>query len=232
MPLAMKWPAKLPKGLTVDAFVSHADLAPTLLEAAGLASPGGATGRSLLPVIEAVREGRAVEGRDAVFVERERHANVREGDVSYPSRAIRTEKYLYIRNLRPDRWPAGDPVLVHSVGPFGDVDGSPTKDLILDHRSDVNMKAPFRLAFEKRPAEELYDLEHDPQQLKNIAQNESYAAAKAGLRARLDRWMADTADPLAKDPGSGREPFDGYPYLGPPLREETKAARPKAKAQP
>ena len=66
-----------------------------------------------------------------MFLERERHAYVREGNLSYPSRAIRTQSYLYIRNLRPDRWPAGDPALVHSVGPYGDVDGSPTKDLML-----------------------------------------------------------------------------------------------------
>jgi N-sulfoglucosamine sulfohydrolase len=228
MPLAMKWPSKLPKGLTIDAFVSHADFAPTFLGAAGLATPDGTTGRSLLTLIEAVDNHRTVSGRDAVFLERERHANVREANQSYPSRAIRTEKHLYIRNLRPDRWPAGDPVLVHSVGPFGDVDGSPSKDLILDFRADLKFKAAYRLAFEKRPAEELYDLEHDPQQLKNVAHVESYASDKAKLRARLQQWMSDTADPLVNDSGAGREPFDDYPYLGPPLRDE----QPKVKARP
>ena len=222
MPLAMRWPSRLPRGMAVDAFVSLTDLAPTFLEAAGLPALAGMTGRSLLPLIEAVVHRRPVVDRDAVFLERERHANVRAGDVGYPSRAVRTEKFLYIRNLRPDRWPAGDPVLVHSVGPFGDVDGSPTKDLILDRRGDPAVKDAFRLAFEKRPAEELYDLEHDPDQVKDVARDEPHAAIKARLRARLDRWMVDTGDPLANDPGTGREPFDDYPYLGPPLRAESK----------
>lgn len=215
MPLALRWPSKLPKGKTIDSFVSLADLAPTILEAAGLSPVAEMTGRSLLPLIAGTAE--AASGRDAVFVERERHAQVRAGNLSYPSRAIRTAKHLYIRNLRPDRWPAGDPVLVHSVGPFGDVDGSPTKDQILDHRNETFFVPAFRLAFEKRPAEELYDLEHDPQELKNITGHDGYARIKADLRARLDRWMTETTDPLANDTGGGIEPFDAYPYVGPPL---------------
>jgi arylsulfatase A-like enzyme len=216
MPLAIRWPARVPRGVTVPQFVSHTDLAPTFLEAAGLKPSAPITGTSLLPLISAGRESRATAGRDAVFVERERHANFRERNASYPSRAIRTNKYLYIRNLRPDRWPAGDPVLVHSVGPYGDVDPSPTKDLILDHHAEQAIRPAFRLAFEKRPAEELYDLELDPQEVKNISGHEGYAAAKAELRARLDRWMTETGDPLA----SGSEPFDDYPYVGPPARAE------------
>ncbi len=220
MPLAIRWPRRLPKGLRIDAFVSHGDLAPTFLDAVCLKPPPTMTGRSLLPLISS---GRA-EGRDVVFLERERHANVRAGNLSYPCRAIRTEKYLYIRNLRPDRWPAGDPVLVHSVGPYGDVDGSPTKDLMLARRAEFPNH--YRLAFAKREAEELYELEHDPQQVKNIAHHEGYAAAKAGLRARLDRWMLVTADPLAADSGTDREPFDNYPYVGRP-EKGAPAARPR-----
>lgn len=212
MPLAIRWPERLHKGATVNSFVSHADLAPTILEAAGLKPLSEMTGRSLLPLIET---GTAA-GRDAVFVERERHAYTRPGGLSYPSRAILTNEYLYVRNLRPDRWPAGDPVLVHSVGPFGDIDGGPTKDQLLARRGEMGFAASFRLACEKRPAEELYDLAHDPHQLKNIAHHEGHAAAKADLRARLDRWMSDTADPLAHDAGTGRETFDDYPYVGPP----------------
>jgi N-sulfoglucosamine sulfohydrolase len=217
----VRWPSRLPKGVTVSAFVSHADLAPTFLKAAGLTPPSETTGRDLLPTIVPGTTTPPSPERDAVFLERERHANVRAGNLSYPCRAIRTTKFLYIRNLRPDRWPAGDPVLVHSVGPFGDVDPSPTKDLILDHRGELAFASPFRLAFEKRPAEELYDLEHDPFQLKNIAHHESYAAARADLRARLDRWMLATGDPLARDhEPPGREPFDDYPYVGPPVKPE------------
>jgi len=221
MPLAIRWPARWPRGLSVDEFVSHTDLAPTFLEAAGLKQIPAMTGKSLLPPV-AGGDATKPQPRDAVFLERERHANVREGNLSYPSRAIRTHKHLYIRNLRPDRRPAGDPVLVHSVGPFGDVDGSPTKDLILDRRDDPAIAPFFNKAFAKRPGEELYDLTIDPHQIKNLAADPAYAKVKAELRERLDRWQAETNDPLAKDTGEGREVFDDYPYVGPP---EKKPAR-------
>jgi len=86
---------------------------------------------------------------------------VRQGDLSYPARAIRTTEWLYIRNLRPDLWPAGDPEKWKAVGSFGDVDGGPSKEQLIARR-DQDLERFFRLAFEKRPAAELYDLARDP----------------------------------------------------------------------
>ena len=103
-----------------------------------------------------------------------------------------------------------------AVGPFGDVDASPTKDLILDRRDEPAFAEAFRLAFAKRPAEELYDLRDDPMQIKNIADHEGYARDKADLRAALDRWMAETADPRV-DPADDR--CDHYPYVGAPAKK-------------
>ena len=48
MPLAIRWPKRIPGGRTVDDFVNLTDLAPTFLEAAGLTPPEAMTGRSLL----------------------------------------------------------------------------------------------------------------------------------------------------------------------------------------
>ena len=75
-------------------------------------------------------------GRDRVFVERERHANVRRGDLSYPVRAIRTADYFTSGTSASDRWPAGDLQQYVAVGPFGDIDGGPSKSLLLDRQSD------------------------------------------------------------------------------------------------
>jgi N-sulfoglucosamine sulfohydrolase len=218
MPLAIRWPKRVPHGLTIPSFVGLADLAPTILHAAGLEPPAATNGRDL---IELTKGGPTPPpARSEIFFERERHANVRAGNLSYPCRAVRTQQHLYIRNLRPDRWPAGDPVLVHSVGPFGDVDPSPTKDLILDRRDDPLVRDAFRLAFAKRPAEELYDLQRDPYELTDLADDPAHASIKTDLRARLDRWMTSTADPLASDPDpSARELFDDYPYVGPPEKK-------------
>jgi arylsulfatase A-like enzyme len=206
-PFAVRWPARFSGGQTIDAFVNLADLAPTLLEVAGLKPLPEMTGQSLLPLLE----GKSQPGRDRVFVERERHANVRAGNLSYPARAVRTKDFLYIRNLRPDRWPAGDPEMWKAVGPFGDCDGSPSKEFILDHRDEPKAAKFFQLGFAKRPAEELYDLTKDPHQVDNVANRPEYAVLKTELRAALDRWMKETQDPRA---AGEADPWDSYPYFG------------------
>jgi arylsulfatase A-like enzyme len=207
VPLAIRWHGAVEAGRAIDAFVSLTDLAPTILEAAGLKPLEAMTGRSLLPLLRGQSQG----GRDRVFVERERHANVRRGDLSYPARAIRTSDYLYIRNFRPDRWPAGDPELYFAVGPFGDIDGGPSKSLLLDRRSDAESARYFQLATAKRPAEELYDLRRDPDQLVNVAGQAAHRDAQARLRRDLDRWLRETGDPRAT---ADDDRWDRFPYYG------------------
>ena len=211
-PLAARWPAKVKGGRTIDDFINLADIAPTFLEAAGIKPLPEMTGRSFLGLLTgAEKPGR----RSRTFVERERHANVRKGDLSYPARALRTKEFLYIRNLRPDRWPAGDPELHFAVGPFGDCDGSPTKDFILDRRADPAIARFFQLCFEKRPAEELYDLARDPHQIHNVAGRPEYAEAQKKLRGELERWRKETGDPRAT---ADDDRWDKYPYFGEPAK--------------
>ena len=211
MPLAVRLPGTVRPGTVLDAFVSLADVAPTVLDAAGLTPPEAMTARTMLPLLR----GQAQAARDRVFIERERHANVRRGDLSYPVRAVRTADYLYIRNFRPDRWPAGDPERHVAVGPFGDIDGGPTKSLLLERRDDPAIAPFFRLATAKRGAEELYDLRKDPHQLVNVAGTPAHAEAQARLRRTLDEWLRDTADPRAT---ADDDRWDGYPYYGQPAK--------------
>ena len=72
------------------------DLAPTILNLAGVEVPNQFTAESLLPILESNEEGMITEERDEVFIARERHAIAREDGVGYPGRAIRTLDYLYI----------------------------------------------------------------------------------------------------------------------------------------
>ena len=145
--------------------------------------------------------------------------NVRKGDLSYPVRAVRTDDWLYIRNLRPDRWPAGDPEMYVAVGPYGDIDGGPSKTLLLERRDDPAIARFFGLATAKRPAEELYDLRADPAQLNNVADDPNRAAAKARLRQMLDEWMRTTGDPRAT---TDDDRWDRYPYYGQPAKAPDK----------
>ncbi len=208
-PLAVLWPAKIKPGQVCDDFINLMDLAPTFMAAAGLKPLPQMTGRSFLGLLTGAEKPGS---RNTVFLERERHANVRAGDVGYPMRAIRTREFLYVRNLRPDRWPAGDPVAHKDpMRVFGDCDDGPTKHYILEHRTEPGMEKFFQLCFGKRPAEELYDLSKDPDEMNNVAAQADYSAARKQLRAQLDQWMKDTADPRAiKDD----DHWDSYPYFG------------------
>jgi len=207
MPLAIRWPKAIKGGKTIDALVSHVDFAPTFLEAAGVKPPEAMSGRSLIGVLG----GGSPAAFDRVFVERERHAQARAGNVGYPCRAIRTREHLYIRNFRPQRWPAGDPDLSFSQGTFSDIDRGPTKEFLLAHRDEARYAGLFQLACAKRPAEELYDVAADPWQMKNLAGDAKFAQVLERMRGELATWMAQTGDPRSK---GDTDVFDGYPYMG------------------
>ena len=221
IPLAMRWGKRLEAGRRVADFISLTDFAPTFLELAGLPVPEAMTGRAFVDVMTG--KPSAVP-RDHVFLERERHANVRKGDLSYPIRALRTRDFLYLWNLRPDRWPAGDPKAWMSVGNFGDVDGSWAKEFILDHRDDPDIRPFHELNFGKRPGEELYDLRKDPNQLNNVANDPAYAEVRRDLRARVETWMRETGDPRV-DPAY--DEWDKFPYFGGSVVDEHGNLKPR-----
>ncbi len=215
VPLVIRWGQRLAAGRKVDDFVNVADLGPTFLELAGLTPPPLMTMRSIKKLL--LGEPDTVQ-RDAVFIERERHANVRHDNLGYPVRGVRTRDFLYLRNLRPDRWPAGDPDVFFIHGrPSGDVDTSRSKDFLLAHQNDPAYAKYIALVFGKRPAEELYDVRSDPYQLANVADKPEYADALKQHRARVDGWMQQTHDPRV-DPAY--EGFDAFPYYGKPTPHE------------
>ena len=84
VPLAIHWPERIPGGRVVNDFVSLVDIAPTILEAAGLEPIPDMTGRSLLGVLTSGMEGRVDSSRDHVILARERHTPWRAGRVWIP----------------------------------------------------------------------------------------------------------------------------------------------------
>jgi N-sulfoglucosamine sulfohydrolase len=203
MPLAMRWPARIAGGRVIDDFVGFADLAPTFLEAAGLKPRPAMTGRSFHRLL--VSRDRSGSSRDAVFLARERHTQLREGRVGYPMRAIRTHDHLFIRNFVPDRWPAGDPPVC------GDIDDGPSKQYIIANRELPSVSRFYEMACGRRPAEELYDLRKDPAQQVNVAAQPVYAAARKRLAARLEKRLRETGDPRVT---GGEAIWDTTPYYG------------------
>lgn len=209
VPLAIAWPDQIPPGRQITDFVSLTDVAPTVLEAAGASLPSAMTGRSLLPVLQSTKTGRTASGRDKIVLAFERHTWCRPDGAGYPIRAIRTYDHLYVRNYEPNRWPAGNPTFDSPhQGFYGDIDDSPTKSFMVAHQNDPDVAPYFELAFEKRPAEELYDLNEDPAQIENVAGDPSYGSVKKELRRQLNDYLRETEDPRVQ----GHNPWDRYPY--------------------
>jgi len=224
VPLAVCWPAVVKGGCVVEDFISLADLAPTFLEAAGLKPPEEMMARSFLNILRSGKSGRVDPKRDHVLTGKERHVICQEtGTGGYPMRAIRTYDFLYIRNFKPERWPAGTPkgyahpIEIDVARPRGthfgyaDTDASPTKSYMLKHSDDPEVKRLFDLAFVKRPAEELYDLAKDPDQLNNVADKSEYIEIKTKLANSLMAELKSTNDPRVLGKG---DLFDQYPYYG------------------
>ncbi len=213
MPLAVRWPGRAKAGRVVDDFANHIDLAPTFLEAAGVERPSVMVGRSLVPVLVSEADGQVDPTRDRTFTARERHSSSRVDNLGYPGRALRTGDFLYIRNFAPDRWPAGDPRGVQGDA-FGyyDIDGSPTKTLLVEGRDDPRIAPFLDLAVGKRPAEELFDARTDPGNLVNLADRPEHADTLSRLRNQLEDFLRATDDPRVL--GNG-EIFETYPRYSP-----------------
>lgn len=207
----------------VDDFVRLPDLAPTFMEIAGAKVPDGLYGKSILPILLSGKSGFVDQERNWVITGRERHVGfAREGGLPYPMRAIRTPDFVYIRNFEADRWPLGKPSgITDKTTPdfqslqnitytsFADMDASPTKAWLVTNRNDPKWSWHYEFAFGKRPAEELYDLRKDPDQVNNVALDPNYTAQKAKLSADLMKKLTDARDPrvVAKP-----IPFENPPF--------------------
>ena len=210
VPLAIRWPNGIKSsGRVSSAFANLSDLAPTFLEAAGLKPAPSMTGISLLPELKQTTG----QQRSRAFIAMERHDGCRRGGKGYPCRALRNKDFLFIKNYEPERWPAGDPdasVCARGI-PFGEVDSAPTKTLLMDNKEEPAFRQFYDLAFAKHPAEELYDVRSDPDQIRNVAGDPKYADVLQQLRTELDEYLVQTKDPRMI---GGEVLWDYYPYYG------------------
>lgn len=201
VPLAVRWPEGIVPGRTLDTLASFVDFAPTFLALAGVEAPAAMRGRNLLPILTGAA-AEAERGRAFVLTGRERHTHARFDNLGYPSRALRTRDYLYIRNFKPDRWPAGDP------DGFEDIDDGPARAYMKAHRDEH--AELWELAVGKRPGEELYAVAGDPACLRNLAADPAHAAALERLRAMLDGALHAQNDPRVTGRG---DVFESYPRV-------------------
>lgn len=187
VPLLVRWPGVVRPDSECDALISGEDLAATLLGAVGLAVPEKMTSVSFLPALR----GEAFTGREYVFAERGWHFGpVTRTDGLDLSRSVTSRRYRLIYNLLPER--AYTPVDMPGTAAW--------KALTAASKAGTLSPLHQRLLFNTpRPVFELFDLESDPHELKNLAGNPEYTEVEKTLRNALGAWMVREGDflPLA-----------------------------------
>jgi uncharacterized sulfatase len=219
VPLAIRWKDGIKASFTSNALVSLIDVFSTFLEAGKAKFPEyRVESKSLLSFL---KSGKNVPHRKAVYSSRERHSSSRYANLGYPQRCIRTDRYLYIKNYKPDRWPAGDPQKYDTSGrlepmnsAFHDIDESRDNIVIRDWQTP-EIAPFFHLAVDKRPAEELYDIMADPGCIKNLMGEKQYLQQIISLRAELKSYLVATKDP--RETGNG-DYLESFPRLNGEVR--------------
>ncbi len=180
VPLIVRWPGVSQASQVREELVSTLDLAPTLLEAAGTAAIPNLPGLSLTPLLQ----GEDPEWRSLLFTEYHVHSNHN----YFPQRTVRSDRYKLIQNLMPN---------VVNPGYDFTVD----KFIGAKEMAQALREAPdhVRNAYElmrQPPQWELYDLESDPYEFRNVAEDEGHAAVLGAMQDALMAWRAETNDPF------------------------------------
>ncbi len=209
MPLAIMWKKGIKHpGRIVDDFVSFIDFAPTFLEVAGIDQKKSGMqpiqGKSLTGIFLSSKSGITDTSRNHVLIGKERHDVGRPHDEGYPIRGIIRNGYLYVRNFKPDRWPAGNP----ETG-YLNCDGSPTKTIILEERRRHENVQYWKWSFGKRPPDEFYNINKDPDCIINLADKPTYQKLMEDMKEQLFTELKEQGDPRMFGKG---DVFDHYPY--------------------
>ncbi|MGL5095689.1 MAG: sulfatase/phosphatase domain-containing protein, partial [Planctomycetia bacterium] len=178
LPLIVRTPKDKRPGATTDAMASWVDVTPTILDYADAAPPKYKLhGRSLLPVVEAAA---TPAGWDEVYCSHTFH----ELTMYYPMRAVRDRKFKFIWNIAaPLTYPHAS-----------DLFESPTWQTVLEKKLPMLGARPVE-RYLHRDEYELYDLESDPMELKNLADDPSHAAVRKEMAAKLRAFQEKTNDP-------------------------------------
>ncbi len=230
VPLAIRYPEKFGTGRKIDDMIGFIDFAPTILEVTETTPKEmlPISGKSFLDVLETKKEGIVDPSRKYSFTGRERHSSSRYKNRGYPQRAIFSEDYALIWNMKPDRWPAGAPQKYNSKdttsllpmygldengryipdAAFMDIDDCPTKTYIIENHKNDSIAPYFALALAKRPEFELYDIAEDPSCLKNLYGDGEHKQPQERLMKRLKEELRTSEDPRVV--GLDKAIFDSY----------------------
>jgi len=174
VPMIVRWPSRIKPGTVVDDLVSAVDFAPTFLAAIGMEPPSHLQGYNIL--------GEKKRTREYVFAARDRC----DGTVDH-IRCVRSKRYKYIRNYLRDR-------------PYTQFNAYkklqyPVLTLMQVLHQEGKLTADQeRFMAATRPREELYDLQEDPHELRNLAEDPKHEKALQTHSSMLDEWIKATGD--------------------------------------
>lgn len=192
IPMVVTGPG-LPKGQRRRDLVEHIDMAAMSLALAGIAVPQSMQARNCL--------ASDYQPREATFAARDRA-----DETVDHIRSVRTERWKYIRNFLPER-----PYLQ----PNAYKDKKPCLIALREAESAGQLDKIQSLLFaETRASEELYDLEADPWEVHNLANDAAHAKTLEGLRTKLERWMEQTNDQGRVPESESRYDSDMAAYQG------------------
>ena len=180
VPFIASWPGVITPGSRSEAMVSWIDILPTLADFAGAASPRDIDGRSFAGVLR----GRTHQHRDRIF-----STHSADGRMNiYPMRSLRTRDWKYIANPHPEYQ-----YTTH-------IDAAQDRDGVKYWRSwqaaALTNAAAAQIVkrYESRPREELYDLQADPLEQRNLVADAAHADRLKEFRGELEQWMTAHGD--------------------------------------
>ena len=187
LPFIVRSPDCSMGGISNPNLVSWIDMLPTFLDFAGLPLNARSNalspvrlGRSILPILHRADIVPESEWQHHIFCSHTFHQR----ENYWPTRVIRTRRYKYHRNTA---WQlpfpfATDLYLSKSFEGIRNM----AKPVYIGKRSLKN--------YIHRPAEELFDMETDPDEVHDLAQDPKYASIKLELRKKLEAWQMQTFD--------------------------------------
>ncbi|MED6314656.1 MAG: sulfatase, partial [Verrucomicrobiota bacterium] len=208
-PFITHWPDRIKPGSKSDSLVSSIDIGPAFLELAGLSKPKIFEGRSFLPLIRNPK----LTIHDYVFAQRNWH------DYEDRVRAVRNKRFKYIRNF------------------YDDLPNTPPADVVrsIAYREMIRLRDEGRLTdsqkntfIQPRAKEELYDIQNDPFELRNLATDSGQAKRLNRFRRALAKWQQDTNDaepPFRTLDEFGREDGQALPVRERPRPDKLEMTR-------
>jgi N-sulfoglucosamine sulfohydrolase len=175
LPCLVKAPQHQQKGMVQDGMISWTDITPTILEYAQVSvNEDDFYGRSFKELVEKEK----VSGWDEVYSAHSMH----EITMYYPMRMVRNRKFKLIYNI------------AHQLPfPFAlDLQQSPTW---ISTQNSANYGKRKKEDFQKRPQFELYNLENDPLELNNLAEDPEYKEIVEGMVGKIKKFQLETNDP-------------------------------------